>query len=214
MEGYPDQRQLITRRATNITSVHHAVTDEMRISRNGHRGGVLWFTGLSGAGKSTLAIELERRLFQKGYQVYVLDGDNLRDGLNANLGFSPEDRAENIRRAGQVAALMARAGFIVITAFISPYRSDRERARDAAGNDRFHEVFISADLDVCEERDPKGLYSRARSGEIPDFTGISAPYEAPEACEIEIDTGGLDVPASLEKILRYIEQHFPYSAGC
>ena len=129
MEGYPDQRQLITRRATNITSVHHAVTDEMRILRNGHRGGVLWFTGLSGAGKSTLAIELERRLFQKGYQVYVLDGDNLRDGLNANLGFSPEDRAENIRRAGQVAALMARAGFIVITAFISPYRSDRERAR-------------------------------------------------------------------------------------
>ena len=214
MEGYPDQRQLITRRATNITSVHHAVTDEMRILRNGHRGGVLWFTGLSGAGKSTLAIELERRLFQKGYQVYVLDGDNLRDGLNANLGFSPEDRAENIRRAGQVAALMARAGFIVITAFISPYRSDRERARDAAGNDRFHEVFISADLDVCEERDPKGLYSRARSGEIPDFTGISAPYEAPEACEIEIDTGGLDVPASLEKMLRYIERHFPYSAGC
>ena len=211
MEGYPDQRSLITRRSTNVYEVEHTVTDEMRMARNGHRGGVLWFTGLSGAGKSTLALELERRLFQKGYQVYVLDGDNLRHGLNANLGFSPEDRAENIRRVGEVAALFARAGFVVLTAFISPYRSDRERARDAVGNDGFHEVYVSASLDVCEDRDPKGLYKRARAGEIPDFTGISAPYEAPEACEIEINTGKLDLSDSMEKMVRYIEKHFPYT---
>ncbi len=211
MDGYPDQRQLITRRSTNVTAVDHAVTEEMRMARNGHRGGVLWFTGLSGAGKSTIAIELEKLLFQKGYQVYVLDGDNVRHGLNANLGFSPEDRAENIRRVGEVAALMSQAGFIVLSAFISPYRSDRERARLAAGNERFHEVYVSASLDVCEQRDPKGLYSRARSGEIADFTGISAPYEPPEACEIEIDTAALDLTRSLDKILSYIERHFPYA---
>lgn len=211
MEGYPDQRDLITRRSTNITRVEHAVTDEMRMARNGHRGGVMWFTGLSGAGKSTLAVELERRLFQKGYQVYVLDGDNLRGGLNANLGFSPDDRAENIRRVGEVAALFARAGFVVLTAFISPYRTDRERARDAVGNEGFHEVYVSAALDVCESRDPKGLYSRARAGEIPDFTGISAPYETPEACELEVNTGKLDVSASMEKLVAYVEKNFPYS---
>ncbi|MEX2454270.1 MAG: adenylyl-sulfate kinase, partial [Rhodospirillaceae bacterium] len=211
MEGYPDQRALITRRSTNITTVDYSVTDEMRMARNGHRGGVLWFTGLSGAGKSTLAVELERRLFQKGYQVYVLDGDNVRTGLNANLGFTPEDRAENIRRVGEVAALFARAGFIVITAFISPYRSDRERARTAAGNEGFHEVYVSAGLDVCERRDPKGLYGRARSGEIREFTGITAPYEAPEACEIEIDTGRLDLTDSLARMLAYVERHFPCS---
>jgi len=211
MDGYPDQRALITQRATNITSVENTVTDQMRMARNGHRGGVLWFTGLSGAGKSTLAVELERRLFQKGYQVYVLDGDNLRGGLNANLGFTPEDRAENIRRVGEVAALFARAGFVVLTAFISPYRTDRERARDAVGNDKFHEVYVSASLDVCEGRDPKGLYGRARAGEIADFTGISAPYEAPEACEVELNTGKLDVPESMEKLVAYVEKHFPYS---
>jgi len=211
MDGYPDQRSLITQRATNIFEVENTVTDQMRMARNGHRGGVMWFTGLSGAGKSTLAVELERRLFQKGYQVYVLDGDNLRSGLNANLGFSPEDRAENIRRVGEVAALFARAGFIVLTAFISPYRSDRERARDAVGNDDFHEVYVSAPLDVCESRDPKGLYRKARTGEIPEFTGISAPYEAPEACEIEVNTGKLDITQSMEKMIDYIERNFPYS---
>lgn len=213
MEGYPDQRALITQRATNITEVEYTVTDEMRMARNGHRGGVMWFTGLSGAGKSTLAVELERRLFQKGYQVYVLDGDNLRGGLNANLGFSPEDRAENIRRVGEVSALFAKAGFVVLTAFISPYRTDRERARDAVGNDQFHEVYVSAALDVCESRDPKGLYSRARAGEIADFTGISAPYEAPEACEIEVNTGKLDVTDSLEKLVDYVEKNFPYTGS-
>jgi bifunctional enzyme CysN/CysC len=201
MDGYPDQRALITQRSTNITSVENTVTDQMRMARNGHRGGVLWFTGLSGAGKSTLAVELERRLFQKGYQVYVPDGDNLRGGLNANLGFSPEDRAENIRRVGEVAALFARAGFVVLTAFIFPYRTDRERAREAVGNDQFHEIYASATLDFCQDRDPKDLYSRARTGEIPYFIGISAPYEAPEACAIEVNIDKLDVPESMEKLV-------------
>ena len=160
MEGYPDQRDLVTVKSTNITAVEHRVSGDMRAHRNAHKGGVLWFTGLSGAGKSTLAIEVEQQLFRKGYQVYVLDGDNVRRGLNANLGFSPEDRAENIRRVGEVAALMADAGLIVISAFISPYRSDRDRARQAAG-EAFHEIHIHADLETCEERDPKGLYARA-----------------------------------------------------
>ena len=171
----------------------------------------MWFTGLSGAGKSTLAVELERRLFQKSYQVYVLDGDNLRGGLNANLGFSPEDRAENIRRVGEVSALFARAGFVVLTEFISPYQTDRERARDVVGNDQFYEIYVSASLDVCEGRDPKGLYSRARADEISDFTGISAPYEPPEACEVEVNTGKLDVSESMEKLVEYVEKYFPYS---
>ena len=212
VEGYPDQRALITRRATNITTVDYSVTCEMRMARNGHRGGVLWFTGLSGAGKSTLSIELERRLFQKGYQVYVLDSDNVRNGLNFNLGFSPEDRGENIRRVGEVAALLASAGFIVISAFISPYRSDRQRARTAAGDGNFHEIYASADLDVCESRDTKGLYRRARAGEIAEFTGISAPYEAPGVCEIEIDTGKLDLVESMQRLVDYVEKNFPYTS--
>ena len=134
-------------------------------------------------------------------------------GLNANLGFSPEDRAENIRSVGEVPALSAKAGFVVLTAFISPYRTDRERARDAVGNDQFHEVYVSAALDVCESHDPKGLYSRARAGEIPEFTGISAPHEAPEAWELEVNTGKLDVTDSLEKLVDYVEQNFPYTGS-
>lgn len=207
MEGYPDQRDLVTVRSTNITAVGHAVTLEARSARNGHSGGVLWFTGLSGSGKSTLALALERELFAKGYQVYVLDGDNVRGGLNANLGFSPEDRAENIRRVGEVAALFADAGFIVISSFISPYRSDRQRARDAA-KERFHEIYIQASLEACEERDPKGLYKRARTGEIPDFTGISSPYEPPETAELTIPTDQLPVDDCLAQLIHYVEQQF------
>ncbi|PJK30540.1 adenylyl-sulfate kinase [Minwuia thermotolerans] len=207
MEGYADQRQMITRRASNITQVMHDITDADRARRNGHKGGVLWFTGLSGAGKSTLAVATERRLFDLGYQVYVLDGDNVRFGLNADLGFSPEDRAENIRRVGEVAALMARAGLIVITAFISPYRSDRDRARQAAGHD-FHEIFIQADVATCEARDPKGLYQKARAGEIKEFTGVSAPYEAPDAPELSVDTAALPVDACLDKLMAYVEETF------
>ncbi len=207
MEGYPDQRQVVTVRATNVTEVAHRITRDMRAERNRHRGGVLWFTGLSGAGKSTLAMEVERRLFQEGYHVYVLDGDNVRQGLNANLGFSAADRAENIRRVGEVAALFADAGFVVITAFISPYRSDRARAR-AASRDAFHEIFIHADLEVCEARDPKGLYRRARKGEITDFTGISAPYEPPTDPELTIDTATRPVEDCVEEILAYVRRHF------
>lgn len=207
MEGYADQRDLVTVRATNLQRVAHQVTAEDRRSRNGHDGGVLWFTGLSGAGKSTLAVEAERRLFNMGYHVYVLDGDNIRHGLNTNLGFSPEDRSENIRRVGEVAALFARAGFIVLSAFISPYRSDRDRARQAAG-EAFHEVFVKADLAVCEGRDPKGLYRRARAGEIRDFTGISAPYEEPETPELVVDTAKLAIEDSVGRVLKYVEQNF------
>ena len=207
MRGYADQRDLITMRATNVVRVEHSVTDEHRILRNGHRGAVLWLTGLSGAGKSTIAIEVERRLFEKGYQVYVLDGDNIRHGLNTNLGFSPEDRAENIRRVGEVGALFAKAGFIAITAFISPYRSDRDRARTTLP-EGFHEIYIQADLSVCEERDPKGLYKKARAGEIPDFTGISAPYEVPEDPELIVDTSNSDVDECSRRVIEHIERHF------
>jgi bifunctional enzyme CysN/CysC len=204
MEGYPDQRQLITVRSTNITAVGHGVTREARSARNGHKGAVLWFTGLSGAGKSTLALALERELFAKGFHVYVLDGDNIRSGLNANLGFSPEDRAENIRRVGEVASLFADAGFIVISSFISPYRSDRERAR-AAAKDAFHEIYVKASLAACEERDPKGLYKRARKGEIADFTGISSPYEAPERPDLVVPTDELSMEECLAELIRFVE---------
>jgi bifunctional enzyme CysN/CysC len=207
MEGYPDQRELITRRATNITMVGHGVAREARHARNGHKGGVLWFTGLSGSGKSTLALALEARLFAKGYHVYVLDGDNIRDGLNANLGFSPADRAENIRRVGEVAALFADAGFLVISSFISPYRADRERARQAAP-EAFHEIHIEAPLEVCEARDPKGLYKRARAGDIPEFTGVSSPYEAPEQAELVVHTGERTVDDCLSELMAYVERAF------
>ncbi len=204
MKGYPDQRDLVTVRATNITAVGHAVTREARAGRNGHKGGVFWFTGLSGAGKSTIALAAEAELFTRGFQVYVLDGDNIRTGLNANLGFSPEDRAENIRRVGEVAALFADAGFVVISSFISPYRADRERARTAAKDD-FHEIYIKASLAVCEERDPKGLYRKARAGEIRDFTGIQSPYEEPNAPELVIDTAELSADDAVARFLAYIQ---------
>ncbi len=207
MEGYPDQRQALLVKATNLTGVEHRVAAHSRAERNRHHGGVLWFTGLSGAGKSTLAMEVEQRLFTKGYHVYVLDGDNVRRGLNANLGFSPEDRAENIRRVGEMAALFADAGFICITAFISPYQADRDRARQAA-KDAFHEIYIEADLETCERRDPKGLYKRARAGEIEDFTGVSAPYEPPAAPELAVDTAAHPVAECVSRIVDYIEAEF------
>jgi bifunctional enzyme CysN/CysC len=193
--------------STNIHAVEHRVAVASRWRKNGHRGGVLWLTGLSGSGKSTLAMELEQVLHYGGYQVYVLDGDNVRSGLNADLGFSPYDRAENIRRIGEVAALFADAGIIVITAFISPYREDRELAR-SAGKDQFHEVYIEADLDTCEQRDPKGLYKKARRGEIPEFTGISAPYEAPENPALTLNTSELSIQAGLDMLIDYVENNF------
>ena len=196
-----------TIKSTNITAVESRVTLRDRIERSGHRGGVLWFTGLSGSGKSTLAIELERRLFNIGYNVFMLDGDNVRRGLSSNLGFSPEDRTENIRRIGEVGALFANAGFIAITAFISPYQAARDRAREAA-NEGFHEIYVDADLKLCESRDPKGLYQKARRGEIPEFTGISAPYEAPTSPDFTVDTGALDVDKSVSALVEYVAENF------
>jgi bifunctional enzyme CysN/CysC len=196
--------------ATNIFTVDSRVDTAARARRNRHKGGVLWFTGLSGAGKSTLAVEVERALFEEGYHVYVLDGDNLRHGLNSNLGFSHEDRTENIRRVGEVAALLADGGFICISAFISPYREDRRRARKASG-DGFHEIYVEADLATCEARDPKGLYKRARRGEIADFTGISAPYELPETAELVVDTAANDVATCVRMVLDYVEKNFTLS---
>ncbi len=191
----------------NLTSVEQTVTPADRAVANGHRGGVLWLTGLSGSGKSTLAMALQRRLFEAGRQVYVLDGDNVRQGLNRDLGFSPEDRTENIRRIAEVARLFADAGFIVLTAFISPYREDRDNARAIVG-ESFREVYVRADLAICEERDPKGLYVRARAGEIPEFTGITAPYEAPPAPELTVDTGVLSVDGALHRLVDLVEADF------
>ncbi|MCP5368533.1 MAG: adenylyl-sulfate kinase [Hyphomicrobiales bacterium] len=198
----------------NLTAVEHRVDTALRWDRNGHRSGVLWLTGLSGAGKSTLALELEHRLHRDGYQVYTLDGDNVRHGLCSDLGFSPEDRSENIRRIGEVANLFAEAGVIVVTAFISPYRADRDLAR-AVSQGRFHEVHVKADLATCEARDPKGLYAKARAGKIPEFTGISAPYEEPEAPELVVDTGDLNLADSLTVLTDYVAATFgvPRSAN-
>ncbi|HEX6155563.1 MAG TPA: adenylyl-sulfate kinase [Burkholderiales bacterium] len=208
-EDYPDQRRDSAPKGTNLFHVRHRVAAEDRARMNGHRGGILWFTGLSGAGKSTLAVELERRLFAKGYQTFLLDGDNARQGLNADLGFSPQERAENIRRIGEVSALFAEAGMIVISAFISPYRVDRDRIRATHG-EYFHEVHISAPLHVCEARDTKGLYRRARAGEVKDFTGISAPYEPPVAPELEIKSGEWTTERCLGALVDYVEEHLAY----
>lgn len=193
-------------KSQNIYWSEGNVTSLNRAFRNGYKGAVVWLTGLSGSGKSTLSQELERELFNMGMQAYVLDGDNIRHGLNANLGFSPEDREENIRRVAEVAKLMADAGLVVITAFISPYLADRQRAREIAlqaGGD-FIEVFVNAPLEVCEERDVKGLYKRARSGEIQEFTGISAPYEEPLDPEVIVQTDRQSLGESVTQVIEFI----------
>lgn len=193
----------------DLTRVTHQVSASERCQRYGHGGGVIWLTGLSGAGKSTLAMGLEAALLARGYACYTLDGDNIRQGLNGDLGFAPTDRSENIRRVGEVAALFADAGLICITAFISPYRADRALARHAARGTRFHEIHLAADLAACEARDPKGLYRRAREGRLSHFTGIDAPYEAPEHPELSINTGRESRDASLEKLLAYVTTLHP-----
>jgi len=174
-------------KSSNVVWHNATVTRERREKLNGHSGGLFWFTGLSGAGKSTLAHSVEEMLYQNGYRTYVLDGDNVRHGLCADLTFSDEDRKENIRRIGHMSMLYVEAGIVVLTAFISPFRADRENVRKIAGND-FHEIYCQCSLEVCEDRDVKGLYKRARAGEIPDFTGISSPYEEPEFAELTVDT--------------------------
>lgn len=189
--------------------VWHAgsVSKEDRERILGHRACTVWMTGLSASGKSTLAVALEKTLWGRGLHAFVLDGDNVRHGLNKDLGFSPEDRNENIRRIGEVAKLFTDAGVINITAFISPYRSDRDLARQLMANGDFIEVFVDCPLDVCEQRDPKGLYKKARAGQIPEFTGISAPYEPPLNAEITVNTAAQSEKESLGTILGYLERN-------
>lgn len=196
------------RKSMNLTPVSHSVEAKERTKRFGHEGGIIWFTGLSGSGKSTLARALERKLFDKGYNVFMLDADNVRDGLNSNLGFSNEDRNENIRRVGEVSSLFAEAGFIVLSAFISPFHEDRKRALDAHPKN-FHEVYLSADLSTCEDRDPKGLYKKARAGEIKEFTGIDSPYEIPKEPSLTIDTKKLNIDESSDELFNYILNKIP-----
>jgi adenylylsulfate kinase len=187
--------------------VWHAttITKEDRHRMNGHKSAILWYTGLSGAGKSTLANKVEEMLFDRGIHTYVLDGDNIRHGLNKGLGFTTDDRKENIRRIGEVAKLFVEGGAFVSTAFISPYRSDREMVRNLVSKGDFIEIYVNASLDVCEKRDPKGLYKKARAGEIKHFTGIDDPYEAPETPELNIHTGEKSLEDCAKEVMKYLE---------
>ena len=191
-------------KSTNIVYHHGDVLRADREKLLGQRGVTLWFTGLSGSGKSTLAVALESALHEMGKLTYILDGDNIRHGINSNLGFSPEDRKENIRRIAEISKLFRDVGVINLTAFISPYREDRQLARDLSDND-FVEIFVDAPLDACEQRDPKGLYKKARAGEIPEFTGISAPYEAPEKPELHVKTAENSVDECVGLIIDYLK---------
>lgn len=182
------------------------VAREDREKRNGHQAACIWFTGLSGSGKSTLAVELDHRLYERGIYTYVLDGDNIRHGLNKDLGFSDDDRKENIRRIGEVAKLFVDNGTIVMTAFISPFKEDREAARNLVGADRFIEVHVDCDLQTCMKRDPKGLYQKAIKGEVKEFTGISSPYEAPEGPQIMLNNSeGADLESNVDRVIEYLE---------
>ena len=188
----------------NIVWHNTEVALEDREKQQGHQGLVLWFTGLSGSGKSTVATAFQKRLFDDGYRVFILDGDNVRHGLNSDLGFSSEDRVENIRRIGEVSKLFMDAGVITITSFISPFRADREVVRKKLPVGKFVEVFVKAPLDVCESRDPKGLYKKARAGEIAHFTGIDSPYEEPENPEITVETFKYKVEENVDQIISYL----------
>jgi adenylylsulfate kinase len=194
-------------KSTNITWHASQVTRDERERLLGQRGVTVWLTGLSGSGKSTIAVAAERELVRRGRLAYVLDGDNIRHGLNKNLGFSPSDRTENIRRIGEVAKLFADAGVIAMTSFISPYRSDRDAVRALAAPGDFVEVHVAASVETCESRDVKGLYQKARRGEIPEFTGISAPYEAPESPELVLDTNRQGAEESVASLVAYLEKN-------
>ena len=191
-------------KATNVTLHEHRVSSEDRCKLAGHKGAVLWFTGLSGSGKSTVANEVDYKLNGLGKRTYVLDGDNVRMGLNRNLGFSAEDRAENIRRIGEVAKLFADSGTITTTAFISPYRADRDAVRALLPAGQFIEIYVNASLETCEARDPKGLYKKVRAGEINDFTGIDAPYEVPENAELVLDADNKGVEELADEVIAYL----------
>ena len=193
-------------KAENLTWHIGEVDREARAAAHGHRGAVLWFTGLSGSGKSTIGHRVERMLIERGAFAYVLDGDNVRHGLNSDLGFAAEDRVENIRRIGEVARLFADAGALVLSAFISPYRKDRDRVRGLMSPGEFIEVFVDTPLEICEARDPKGLYKKARAGEISNFTGLDAPYEVPENPEVHLQTANLSVDAAAAQVIRYLDE--------
>lgn len=201
------------RKSTNITWHRGKVRRPDREQLLRQRGATIWLTGLSGSGKSTLAVTTEAALLERGHLAYVLDGDNVRHGLNSNLGFSPADRTENIRRIGEVAKLFTDSGVIVFTSFISPYRKDREAARALFADGDFIEVYLDASVETCERRDPKGLYKRARAGEIPEFTGVSAPYEPPENPELRLDTSTRSVEENVERVINYLEENGYISAG-
>ncbi|MEI6808979.1 MAG: adenylyl-sulfate kinase [bacterium] len=204
---------MTTHNANNITWHKAAVTTEDRAILNKHSGAVLWFTGLSASGKSTLAVALEKLLFNQGCRTYVLDGDNIRCGLNANLDFSPGDRKENIRRIAEVAKLFVDAGVIVMTAFISPYAGDRESARQLLPSGKFIEIYCKCPINICEQRDPKGLYKKARAGQLKEFTGIDAPYEAPASPEITADTGSKSTEENARTIVDYLRKQGLISTG-
>lgn len=193
-------------KAENLTWHVGEVDKEARTAAHGHRGAVLWFTGLSGSGKSTIGHRVERMLIERGAFAYVLDGDNVRHGLNSDLGFAAEDRVENIRRIGEVSRLFADSGALVVSAFISPYRKDRDRIRGLMPEGEFVEVFVDTPLEICEARDPKGLYKKARAGEITNFTGLDAPYEAPDAPEVHLRTANLSVDEAASQVVRYLEE--------
>lgn len=196
----------MTTKSTNIKWHHGKISSKDRQNLMKQKGLTIWLTGLSGSGKSTIAVELEHALVENNHIAYILDGDNVRHGLNKNLGFSPEDRAENIRRIGEVAKLFTDSNVITVTAFISPYKEDRDEARKLQDEGEFIEVYIKCPVEVCEERDTKGLYKKARAGEIPEFTGISAPYEEPDKAEIIVDTSTQSVDDSVRQILAYLEE--------
>lgn len=189
-------------KGTNIVWHEASVDRQSRAQQRGHRSAILWFTGLSGSGKSTLANAVNAALFEQGLATYVLDGDNIRHSLCKDLGFSDSDREENIRRIGEVAKLFLDAGVIVLTAFVSPFRADRDKARDLVDVEDFIEIHCAADLTICEERDTKGLYAKARAGEIKDFTGISSPYEEPESPQLKINTGDQSLEACVDTVLK------------
>lgn len=190
----------------NVVWHEATITRSDRERLNGHQGVILWFTGLSGSGKSTLAHAVEAELFERGCRTFVLDGDNVRHGLCADLGFSDRDRQENIRRIGEVAKLFMEAGVITLAAFVSPFRADRDRVRGLVAPGEYIEVFCQASLDVCEQRDVKGLYAKARAGQIPEFTGISSPYEAPEAAELQVDTGSRSLADCVAQVISHLEK--------
>ena len=195
-------------KSSNVIYHQATVTRKRRNKLNKHRSAVLWFTGLSGSGKSTLAHALEEKLFQKGCRTFVLDGDNVRHGLNSNLDFSESDRAENIRRISEVSKLMLESGLIVMTAFISPFNKDRNEAKKLISNDDFIEIYCKASLETCEARDVKGLYKKARAGKIKNYTGIDSPYEVPENPDLIIDTDNETLDNAVFIILNFLEKHF------